>query len=218
MEPSHARPFSPPHRRAAASPPPQGPSVDPAGSPGSALPPPHHPNAHTPQGARSTTADDAVSTAHRTTPHHYRDVVGTTVSDSRSGRALTHQQSENTTRAPHAPGRCRRGSRADHRRHPPAAGAAADRRRPQGGWRRLEPPGTAWNRLEPCDIAGAAQPPDARRFERAAPPPSPAHSQPRGRRPTRWRLRAPSRRRCGGACSCRTAAEARCANRGLARQ
>ena len=33
--------------------------------------------AHTPQGARSTTADDAVSTAHRTTPHHYRDVVGT---------------------------------------------------------------------------------------------------------------------------------------------
>ena len=36
-----------------------------------------------------------MSTAHRTPPHHYRDVVGTTVSDSRSGRALTHQQSTN---------------------------------------------------------------------------------------------------------------------------
>ena len=41
-----------------------------------------------------------MSTAYRTTPHHYRDVVGTTVSDSRSGRALTHQQSEHTERAP----------------------------------------------------------------------------------------------------------------------
>jgi hypothetical protein len=124
--------------------------------------------------SRTPTRRKARGAQPRTTPHHYRDVVGTTVSDSRSGRALTRQQSKHTTRVPHAPGAADAGvartTGVTRRRLAPPRIVGVTRRRLAPP----ESPGTAWNRLEPCDIAvchiAATQPPDARRFGRAAPP------------------------------------------------